>query len=54
MKMYKERAVLTSQFAVRELQKQLRSVMQTHLDRSANLGPLSLNVCVTVSHSINR
>ena len=45
--MYKERAVLTSQFAVRELQKQLRSVMQTHLDRSANLGPFSLNVCVT-------
>ena len=45
MKMYKERAVLTSQFAVRELQKQLRSVMQTDLDRSANLGPFSLIVC---------
>ena len=47
MKMYKERALLTSQFAVRDLQKQLRSVIQTHLDRCANLGPLSLNVCVT-------
>ena len=45
--MHKERVVLTSQFAVRELQKQLSSVMQTHLDRSANVGPLSLNVCVT-------
>ena len=45
--MCKERVVLTSQFAVRELQKQLPSVMQTYLDRSANLGPLSLNVCVT-------
>ena len=54
MKMYEERAVLTSQFAVRELQKQLRRVMQTDLDRSANLGPFSLNVCVTVSHSITR
>ena len=45
--MYKKRVVLTSQFAVRKLQKQLRSVMQTHLDRSANLGLISLNVCVT-------
>ena len=54
MKIYKERALLTSQFVVRELQKQLRSVMQTHLDQSANLGLLSLNVCVTVSHSITR
>ena len=45
--MYKKQVVLTSQFAVRDLQKQLRSVMQTHLDRSANLGPFSLNVCVT-------
>ena len=52
--MYKKRVVLTAQFAVKELQKQLRSVMQTHLDRSANLGPLSLNVCMTVGHSINR
>ena len=52
--MYKERAVLTSRFAVRELQKQLRSVMQTDLDRSANLGPLSLIVCVTISHRITR
>ena len=45
--MYKERAVLTSQFAVRELQKQLRSGMQIYLDWSANLGPFFLNVCVT-------
>ena len=50
--MYKERAVLTSQFAVRELQKQLRSVIQTHLDQSANFGRLPLNICVTVSLNV--
>ena len=52
--MYKKRAVLTSQFAVRDLQKQLRSVMQIHLDQCANFDPLTINVCMTVSHSINR
>ena len=51
--MYEERAVLTSQFAVRDLQKQLRSVMQTHLDQSANFGPLPLYVYVTASRNVS-
>ena len=37
--MYKERVVLISQFAVRVLQKQPRSVMRDHLDQSASFGP---------------
>ena len=36
MKLYKEQPVLTSQFDVSKLQKQLQSVMQIHLDQSAN------------------
>ena len=35
-----KRLELTSQFDVSKLQKQLRSVKQTHLYRSANSGPL--------------
>ena len=45
MKLYKKRPVLTPQFDVNKLQKQLRSVIQTHLDQSANFGPLSTNAC---------
>ena len=51
--MYEERAVLTSQFAVRDLQKQLRSVMRIHLDQSASFGPLPLNVHVTTSRNVS-
>ena len=51
--MYEERAVLTSQFAVRELQKQLRSVMRIHLDQSASFGALPLNVYVTASRKVS-
>ena len=51
-KLFDERPVLTSQFDVSKLQKQLRSVIQTHLDQSANFRPLPSNVCVTISHKI--
>ena len=44
MKLYKERPVLTSQFDVSKLQKQLRNVTLIHLDQSANFGPLSTGV----------
>ena len=53
MKLYKERPELTSQFDVSKMQKQPSSVIQVHLDQFANFGPLTLNVCVTVSSSIN-
>ena len=53
-KLFRERPVLTSQFDVSKLQKQLSSVMQIHLDQSPNFGPLPLNVCLTVTSSINR
>ena len=53
MKLYKERPELTSQFDVSKVQKQPSSVIQVHLDQSVNFGPLNLNVCVTVSSSIN-
>ena len=53
MKLYKERPELTSQFDVSKVKKQPSSVIQVHLDQSANFGPLNLNVCVTVSSSIN-
>ena len=52
MKLFRERSALTSQFDVSKLQKQLRGVIQIHLDQSANFGPLSLNVCVTVNHNV--
>ena len=52
MKLYKERPALTSQFDVSKVQKQPSSVIQVHLDQSANFGPLPLNVCVTVSHNV--
>ena len=50
-KLFEERPVLTSQFDVSKLQKQLRSVIQTHLNQSANFDSLPINVCVTVSHN---
>ena len=53
MKLHKERPELTSQFDVSKVKKQPSSVIQVHLDQSANFGPLNLNVCVTVSSSIN-
>ena len=43
--LYKKRLVLTSQFDVSKLQKQLRSVIQIHFDQSSNFGPLSTNAC---------
>ena len=45
MQLYKKRLVLTSQVDVSKLQKQLGSVIQTHLDQSAKFGPLSTNAC---------
>ena len=51
-KLYKERPVLTSRFDVSKQQKQLRSVIQIHLDQYANFGLLPLNACVTVSHNV--
>ena len=51
--MYKKRAVLTSQFAVRELQKQLQSAMQTHLDQSASFGLLPLDPYVTANRNVS-
>ena len=52
MTLHKERPVLTSQFQVSKLQKQLPTVIQIHLDQCANFGPLPLNVCMTVSHNV--
>ena len=52
MKLQKERPVLTSQFDRSKLQKQLQSVIQIHLDQTANFDSLPLNVCVTVSHNV--
>ena len=40
VKLYSKQPVLTSQFDVSKLQKQSRNVIQTHLDQSANFGPL--------------
>ena len=54
MKLYGERPILTSQFDVSKLQKQPSSVIQVHLDQSANFGLLNLNVCVTVTSSKDR
>ena len=48
MKLFRECSALTSQFDVSQLQKQLRGVIQIHLDQCANFGLLPLNVCVTV------
>ena len=53
-KLFRERPVLTSQIDVSKLPKQPSSVMQIHLNQCANFGPLPLNVCVTVTSSINR
>ena len=51
-KMFKKRPVLTSQFHASNLQKQLWSVIQIHLDLSANSVSLPWNVCVTVNHNV--
>ena len=40
MKLKCQRPVLKSHFDVSKLQKQLQSVIQIHLDQSANFGPL--------------
>ena len=53
IKLFRERPLLTSHFDVSKLHKQLGSVIQTHFDQYANVGRLSLIVCVTVNHSIN-
>ena len=37
---------------VNKLQKQFQSVIQIHLDQSANFGSLILLVCVTVSYNV--
>ena len=42
MKLYKERPELTSQFDVSKVQKQPSSVIQVHLDQSANLWSIKL------------
>ena len=47
-----KRPVLTSDFDVSKLQKQLGSVTQFYLDQSANFGPSPLNVCVTLSDNV--
>ena len=44
--------VLPCQFDVNKLQKQLRSLIQIHLDQSTNFGPLLLNECVIVRHNV--
>ena len=44
MKLFRECSALTSQFDVSQLQKQLRSVRQIHLDQCANFGPLPLTI----------
>ena len=43
--------LITSQFDVSQLQKQLGSVTQTHLDQCANFGPLPLDVSTTANHN---
>ena len=48
MKLFSEQPLLTSQFDMSNIQKQVRSVIRNHLDQCANFGPLSMNVCVTV------
>ena len=52
VQLYNNRPVLTSQFDVSKLQKQLQSVIRIHLDHSAKFGPLPRNVCVTVGHNV--
>ena len=52
MKLFSEQPLLTSQFDVSKLQKQVRSVIRNHLDQCVNFGPLHMNVCVTVNHNV--
>ena len=52
MQLNNNRPGLTSQFHVSKLQKQPQGVIQNHLDQSAIVGPLPLNVCVTLSHHV--
>ena len=52
IKLYIQRPVLTSQFDVSKLQKQLQKLIQFYLDQSSNFGPLISLVCVTVNHNV--
>ena len=52
MKLHRKRSVLTSQFDVSKVPKQIRSVMQIRLYQSAKFGPFPINVCVTVCHNV--
>ena len=52
LKLSCKRPVLTSQFDVKKLQKQLQTVKQIHLNQSANFGPLILFVCRTISYKV--
>ena len=52
LKPYCKRLVLTSQFDVNKLQKQLQTVKQIHLDQFANFVLLILLVCMTVSYKV--
>ena len=52
MILHYKRPALTSQFDVSKPQKQIQSVIQTHLDQFANFCSLILTVCVTVSHNV--
>ena len=52
MKLFSEQPLLTSQFDMSNIQKQVRSVIRNHLDQCANFGPLPMNVCVTVNHNV--
>ena len=53
IKLFRERPLLTSQFDVSKLHKQLGRVIQIHFDQYANFDRLPLIVSVTVSHSMN-
>ena len=52
MKLFSQQPLLTSQFDMSNIQKQVRSVIRNHLDQCANFGPLPINVCVTVNHNV--
>ena len=47
LKLSIEWRILTSQFDISSLQKQLGGVIQIHLDQCVNFRPLPLNVCLT-------
>ena len=52
MKLFREQPLLTSQFDVSNIQKQIRSVIRNYLNQCANFGPLPMNVYVTVNHNV--